>query len=73
MIKVLPVSHSNLALLIFLILFASVGAFAQPSIHSTPNLFNRCDYGGLQMRVRKSGAISGTVPLPSRKRNRKLI
>src|SRR6266508_2810497 len=39
MIKVLPVSHSNLALLIFLILFASAGAFAQTSIHTTPNLF----------------------------------
>jgi hypothetical protein len=65
MIKVLPVSHSNLALLIFLILLASVVAFAQTSLHPTPNVFNRCDYGGLQMRVRKSGA--------SRKRNRKLI
>jgi len=33
MIEVLPVSHSNPALLIFLILLASVIAFAQTSLH----------------------------------------
>jgi hypothetical protein len=43
MIKASPVSHSNLTLLIFLILFASVGAFAQTSLLPTPNLFNRCN------------------------------
>jgi hypothetical protein len=36
MVKILPISHTNLALLIFLILFIPLIVFTQTTLHPTP-------------------------------------